>query len=60
MNVTWQGVFPAATTQFRRDQSLDLIATAQHLEVMIEAGIVANSGTFSDLYELAMQAGPTL
>src|SRR5215475_2786169 len=39
MNVTWQGVFPAITTQFRPDQSLDLAATAQHLDIMIRAGI---------------------
>ncbi len=39
MNVTWGGVFPALTTQFRNDQSLDIAATARHLETMIEAGI---------------------
>jgi 4-hydroxy-tetrahydrodipicolinate synthase len=35
----WQGVFPAATTQFRPDQSLDISATLAHLDKMIEAGI---------------------
>ena len=39
MSVTWQGVFPAATTQFRVDESLDLAATLAHLDAMIEAGI---------------------
>jgi dihydrodipicolinate synthase/N-acetylneuraminate lyase len=39
MNVNWQGVYPAATTQFHQDQSLNLPATMQHLERMIEAGI---------------------
>jgi dihydrodipicolinate synthase/N-acetylneuraminate lyase len=39
MNVTWRGVFPAITTQFHDDQSLDVAATARHLETMIEAGI---------------------
>src|SRR3954469_7566459 len=39
MKVTWRGVFPALTTQFRNDQSLDIAATARHLEAMIEAGI---------------------
>ena len=34
----WQGVFPAMTTQFRRDQSLDLDATAKHVDVMLGAG----------------------
>ena len=35
----WSGVFPAATTQFKKDQSLDLNATAKHIEVLIESGI---------------------
>jgi 4-hydroxy-tetrahydrodipicolinate synthase len=39
MTVQWQGVFPAATTQFKRDQSLDLAATAAHVEKLIGAGV---------------------
>jgi dihydrodipicolinate synthase/N-acetylneuraminate lyase len=39
MKVSWQGVFPALTTQFKNDQSLDLEATATHLETMIKSGI---------------------
>src|SRR5215467_3519560 len=39
MNVTWRGVFPAITTQFHADQSLNLEGTARHLEAMIGAGI---------------------
>lgn len=39
MNVNWHGVFPAITTQFRDDQSLDIDATARHLEALIAAGI---------------------
>jgi 4-hydroxy-tetrahydrodipicolinate synthase len=39
MNVRWQGVFPAVTTQLKRDQSLDLDATARHLEVLIDSGV---------------------
>jgi 4-hydroxy-tetrahydrodipicolinate synthase len=39
MSVTWHGVFPAATTQFKSDQSLDLAATAAHLEKLIAAGV---------------------
>ena len=39
MQVSWHGVFPAITTQFRPDQSLDLAATAKHLNAMIDAGI---------------------
>ena len=39
MTVNWSGVFPAATTQFQPDQSLDLEATARHLDLMIKAGV---------------------
>ena len=35
----WSGVFPAITTQLRRDQSLDLDATSRHLEVLIDSGV---------------------
>ena len=39
MKPHWSGVFPAITTQMKRDGSLDLDATAQHLEVLIRSGI---------------------
>ena len=39
MTVDWKGVFPAATTQFREDLSLDLDATSAHLETMIDSGV---------------------
>jgi len=39
MKVNWRGVYPAITTQFRADQSVDLAATAKHLEALIDAGI---------------------
>jgi len=39
MRIHWKGVFPAITTQFRADQSLDPAATARHLNAMIQAGI---------------------
>lgn len=39
MRVDWRGVFPAITTQFHDDQSLNLEATARHLDLMIQAGI---------------------
>src|SRR5260370_23416106 len=38
MRVDWRGVYPAATTQFRADQSLDLPGTAAHLERLLRAG----------------------
>lgn len=39
MQVNWSGVFPAATTQFNPDQSLNIPATLAHLDAMIDAGI---------------------
>lgn len=35
----WRGVFPAMTTQFRRNGALDLASTARHTGVMIDAGV---------------------
>lgn len=39
MKANWKGVFPAVTTQFLQDQSLDLDATARHIEVLIGSGV---------------------
>ena len=39
MNVTWSGVFPAATTAFAGDQSIDLEATVRHYDTLIKAGV---------------------
>jgi 4-hydroxy-tetrahydrodipicolinate synthase len=39
MAVSWRGVFPAATTEFKPDQSLDLPATARHIDAMVKAGV---------------------
>ena len=35
----FRGVFPAVTTHMKRDQSVDLDATARHIEVLIESGV---------------------
>lgn len=35
----WHGVFPAATTHFHPDQSLDIEGTLRHNEAMLKAGI---------------------
>jgi 4-hydroxy-tetrahydrodipicolinate synthase len=35
----WRGVFPAATTQFHADQTLDPAGTARHLERLLRAGV---------------------
>lgn len=39
MKVDWKGVFPAATTQFHEDLSLDLDGTSKHLEALIKSGV---------------------
>lgn len=57
MKVTWKGVFPAITTQFAPDQSLDLPATAKHLHTLIQAGIhgVVLLGTVGENTALAYE-----
>jgi 1-pyrroline-4-hydroxy-2-carboxylate deaminase len=35
----WQGVYPAITTQLKRDQTIDLDATARHVEALIDSGV---------------------
>lgn len=37
--IDWQGVFPAVTTQFRDDYSLDLEATTRVIEALIRDGV---------------------
>ena len=39
MKPHWQGVFPAITTQMKKDGALDLEATAKHAQVLIESGV---------------------
>jgi 4-hydroxy-tetrahydrodipicolinate synthase len=39
MKPIWQGVFPAVTTQFHQDQSLDVDATVRHMEALIDSGV---------------------
>ncbi len=39
MKPYWSGVFPAVTTQFKKDQSFDLPATARHIEALVESGV---------------------
>jgi 4-hydroxy-tetrahydrodipicolinate synthase len=35
----WQGVFPAVTTQMRKNGDVDLEATVRHIEVLIDSGV---------------------
>lgn len=39
MGERWSGVFPAMTTQFREDQSLDAASTGRHIEAMVASGV---------------------
>ncbi len=39
MKVDWKGVFPAVTTQFHEDLTLDLDLTSKHIEELIQSGI---------------------
>ncbi len=39
MNVSWSGVFPALTTQFKRDSSLDLTGMEKHYAGQLHAGV---------------------
>jgi 4-hydroxy-tetrahydrodipicolinate synthase len=39
MKPHWQGVFPAITTQMKKDGALDLDATARHADVLIKSGV---------------------
>jgi 4-hydroxy-tetrahydrodipicolinate synthase len=39
MKPFWTGVFPAVTTQLKKDESLDLDATARHVESLIASGV---------------------
>jgi len=39
MKAHWSGVFPAITTQMKKDGSLDLEATAAHADILIRSGV---------------------
>ena len=39
MAVNWHGVYPAVTTEFHADQSLDLAATSRHIDSLIKSGV---------------------
>jgi 4-hydroxy-tetrahydrodipicolinate synthase len=39
MQTSWQGIFPAATTHFHPDQSLDIAGTLRHVDAMLAAGM---------------------
>ncbi len=39
MKLQWRGVFPAVTTQFKKDQSLDVGSTLKHVEWLLQSGV---------------------
>lgn len=39
MKTSWQGIFPALTTKFKPDLSLDIDAIARHVTLQIDAGV---------------------
>ncbi len=39
MKVEWKGVYPAVTTQFTKDDKLDLVMFAKNITAQIEAGV---------------------
>ena len=39
MKPRWQGVFPAITTQMKKDGTLDLEATARHAHVLLDSSV---------------------
>ena len=51
----WSGVFPASTTQFRRDESLDVDATQKVVTALIDDGVdgLICIGTVGENYSLA-------
>ena len=52
--MNWRGVFPAATTQFRADGSLDLAATQRVLDALVRDGVhgLVVLGTVGENYAL--------
>ncbi|MBU2705289.1 dihydrodipicolinate synthase family protein [Zooshikella marina] len=39
MDINWQGVFPAITTQFNQDESINYAATQQQVDRLIQEGV---------------------
>jgi 1-pyrroline-4-hydroxy-2-carboxylate deaminase len=39
MATDWSGIYPATTTQFAQDESIDLPATLRHYDALLEAGV---------------------
>ena len=56
VEVDWGGVYPAVPTQFKEDLSLDIDATKQHIEMLLDNGIhgLLMLGTIGENTSLAL------
>ncbi|KJK11553.1 dihydrodipicolinate synthase [Burkholderiaceae bacterium 16] len=56
-NPCWQGVFPAITTKFHADESLDAAGTAQHIEFLIRNGVhgLVTCGSLGEASTLSLE-----
>ncbi|KDP86596.1 dihydrodipicolinate synthase [Cupriavidus sp. SK-3] len=56
-NPRWQGVFPAITTKFHADESLDAAGTAQHIEFLIQNGVhgLVTCGSLGEASTLSLE-----
>jgi 4-hydroxy-tetrahydrodipicolinate synthase len=39
MNKKWEGIYPALTTKFKKDLSIDFSAMAKHIQFQLDAGV---------------------
>ena len=56
-NPRWRGIFPAVTTKFHADESLDLEGTARHLDFQIRNGIhgLVTGGSLGEASTLSLE-----
>jgi 4-hydroxy-tetrahydrodipicolinate synthase len=56
-NPRWKGIFPAVTTKFHADESLDLEGTAKHLDFQIRNGIhgLVTCGSLGEASTLSLE-----
>ena len=55
--IDWHGVYPAVPTQFKEDFSLDVSATREHVEALLESGIhgLVMLGTIGENCSLSLE-----
>lgn len=53
----WQGIFPAVTTKFHPDESLDLAGTARHIDYLIRNGVhgIVTCGSLGEASTLTLE-----